>query len=122
MVGVESGKREGIVTPAGGMQAQANSSMMAEPVPTPAIPGYLRPEGGQSAFAITHAARTPGFVPLRENAAEPLKVVACQASATQLIHRTAVVPPGIYDYAKYYGVTGESVYYVEGFGTTFVHQ
>ena len=70
------------------MQAQANRSMMAEALPTPAIPGYLRVEGGPSAFAAMPAPRRPGLVPQREHAGESLETVAGQAlSRHRLIAR-----------------------------------
>ena len=75
----------------------------------------------QSAFAITPADRTPRLVLIREHPEEPLGTTASQGYAVLPLHRTAVPPPVVYDYATY-GVPRQSVYYVEGYGKAFVHQ
>ena len=97
MGGVGPGQREGTVTPRGEVQTLDSSSLMAEGGPIPSIPGYLRAEGGQSAFAITTSERTSGFVPIRDSPDDPQGPVASQARPVQRLNRTAVAQPRIDD-------------------------
>ena len=103
-----------------GVQVTTNVLTMAVATPVQPISSYIRPEGMPSAFASTPGARA--FVPLRETVEGSAGALVGQANPTPRALRPAVPPSDIPDYTIYYGVPGQTVYYVAGFGVAFVHQ
>ena len=114
-LGVGLGSAEGE-----GVQTTTSVSTMAVAIPAQPILSYVRPEGTPSAFAITPGAIP--FVPLRETVEGLSEALAGSASLTPRVHRPAIPPANVLDCAAYYGVQGQTVYYVAGFGVAFVHQ
>ena len=114
-VGVGFGSAEGE-----GIQTAGSVSTMPVALPVQPIAGYVRQEGMPSAFASRPDTRA--FVPVRETAERLSGAVVGPARLTSRAHRYAVPPAGTLDYTEYYGVPGQTVYYVLWFGAAFVHQ
>ena len=103
-----------------GTQTIASVSTMVSAIPAQPISSYVRPEATPSAFPSTLGARQ--FVPLRETAEELSGALEGPTNFTPRVQRPAVPPLWTPDYTAYYGVQGQTVYYVVGFGAAFVHQ